>query len=294
MIAAYSYLEDKRLKNQWLVILVILLTACTSGVNLKDKSSGISSPTSNNVSEFTSLLRSTDVPVVSFDSLLYKKLSLDSNNSINISETSPIVNFAEGNAFVAALIIPDGLGKFTFVLRSTIGNTVFIPHVIFLNQNLQEVWRIDDISNDKAGHLLMKSTFDGNLAKNMRYVIVYSQDKDLDGKTELFDISREYELKKGRVVPKANKVYATHEPIGTVNIAIEDVFYRSNSLSISSSGGEDDIVKGFTMPNDDQKTSIMLRESEYYLDEISKAIKDGDLEHALRLVEKAKSVLATK
>jgi maltose operon periplasmic protein len=270
------------------VILVILLTACTTRNNLADKSADMYSPMPSNLSQSTSLLRSADVQIVSFDSLLYKKLSLNINNRIKISETSPIIKFTEGNAFVAALVIPDSLSKFTFLLKSTIGNTVFIPHVIFLNQNLQEVGRIDDISNDNAGNLLMRKTFDENLAMSMRYIIVYSQDKDLDGKTELFDISREYEIKKGRVVPESNKLYAKHEPIGTINIAFEDVFYSAHSLSQSSTSGEDSIVNGIIEDNEVQKKSIMLSDTKFYLDEIGKAIKDGDLEHALRLIEKAK------
>ncbi|MFT7053009.1 MAG: maltose operon protein, partial [Psychromonas sp.] len=194
------YLKDGILKNLWFVLLASLLTACSASDNYVAHSFHTKDSQFTDVVKLTTKLRSPQVTSVAVNSLPFQMLSLKSDNHINITADSPVVNFPEGNSFVAALLAPENVNQFTFVLESTVGRTVFVPHVIFLNENLQEIARIDNAQFKNNKFFSIKKAFGGEQAQSIRYMLVYSKDSDLNGKTEVVNVAREYELDMGHDV----------------------------------------------------------------------------------------------
>ena len=282
------YLEDVILKNLWFVLLASLLTACSSSDNFVANAFRAENAQFTDAKNLTSQLRSPQVTSVTINSLPLQQLSLESSNRINITADSPIVNFPEGNSFVAALLVPKDLNKFTFVLESVVGRTVFVPHVIFLNESLVEVSRIDDFEYKTAGFLLIQKEMDAELTADIRYILIYSQDSDLDGRTEIFDAAREYELNKGNAVSDISfpRRYAKHSPIGKLNIRLKDVFFSAPVL-IAGENPTKNKANKMTIKTIDAAPSILSDTENFYLQLISKAIKENNLSRAVMLVEEA-------
>ncbi len=279
------------MKNLYLVLIAGLLSACSSSDNFVSDSFHPRDAQFTETAQLIAQLRSEQITAVALHELTFQKLSLDSSNHINITANSPVVNFPEGNAFVAALFLPEHIGQFTFVLESPVGRTVLVPSVVFLNENLQQVSRIDNAQFNKKGFFSIEKAFSSKEAQAIRYILVYSKNSELDGKTEVVDVAREYELSKGRVLPETTKLYAQHSPIGRMNIRFKDVFFTAQS--INQRPISDDTVSFKASP--DVKAPTILSDTEaFYLQQISKALQQGNAVRAKRLVEEAQRAGSTK
>jgi len=299
LIAAFL-LEDIILKKLWFIPLLSLLVACTSSNDLV-----ITSPFSKWDTQFTDVvqltkqLRSGQVEPVPLNDLLFQMVSLDNNNKIDITANSPIVNFPEGNSFVATLLLPEHISRFNFTLESTAGRTVFVPSVIFLDENMREVDHIADAQFNAKGFFTIEKELTAEISEAIRYIVIYSKDSELDGKTELVDPAREYEFRsKGIELSEYSfpKLYAKHSPIGKMTVNLKDVFFRAqtknsniathNALANKTTTLESPLVA---------EGPIILSDTEaFYLKQISKAIKENNLSRALTLVEEATRVGSTK
>lgn len=282
------------MKNLYIVLLAGFLVACSSGNDFEITNPFRTWDTQfTDVNDLTAQLRSDKIKPVPLNDLPFQIASLESSNRINITANSPIVNFPEGNSFVSALLIPDNVNKFTFILESHIGRTVFVPHVIFLNENLQEVSRVDDFEYKPAGFLLMQKEFKAELTPDIRYILIYSQDSDLEGRTEIVDVAREYELKKGKELPDSSypKLYAKHSPIGNISVYFKDVFFSAQSIKQGLAAEDTTAFKSAPLV----KAPAILNDTEaFYLEQISKAIKENNPSRALSLVEEAERAGSTK
>jgi maltose operon protein len=279
-------------KKLWIVPLVSLLVACSSSNELV-----ITNPFSTWDSQFTDVaqlsaeLRSEQIKPVQLNNLPFQMASLDSNNKIDITADSPIVNFPEGNSFVAALLIPEHISTFTFALESKAGSTVFVPSVIFLDENMQQVARIDDAQFNAKGFFTIEKALTAAMTRASRYIVVYSKDSDLGGRSELVDVAREYELAKGKELSEYSfpKLYAKHSPIGKITVRFKDVFFSVKSLNtglVTKNTRVNKTTMLETTPLGETPTILSDTEA-FYLEQISKAIKENNLSRAVSLVEEA-------
>ena len=269
------------LKNLFCILLVGLLAACSSSDNFIFR---ISDTQLDAAEKLTTQLRTEQIKSVSQNSLSFQMASLDSNNHIDITADSPVVKFLEGNSFVAPLFLPEHLDRFTFVLESAASRTVFVPSVIFLNENLEEVVSINNALFNSKGFFSIEKTFSGEIAQSIRYMLVYSKDSELNGRTEIVNVAREYELSKGKVVTEVSfpRLYVKHSPIGKLDIRFEDVFYSAEA----STNSLDRKNSKQTSPTD-EKPVILSDTEDFYLQQISKALQEGNDSRAKLLVKEA-------
>ncbi|MFT6927674.1 MAG: maltose operon protein [Psychromonas sp.] len=289
------YLEDKILKKLWLVVLVSLLAACSSGGNVVTDVFRTWNTQFSDVAELTAKLRTKQIKPVPVINLPFQMLSLDSNNRIDITDSSPVVNFPQGKSFVAALLLPEQISRFTFSLESITGRTVFVPSVVFLNENLQEVSHSADAQFTDEGVYSIENAFTAEMTQAIRYVLVYSKDSVLDGKTELVDPIREYEKNKGNDLSESSypKVYAKHSPIGHLNIRLKDVFFSAPLPMIGENTTKNE-ANQMTIKTIDAAPTILSDTEEFYLQQISKALKEDNLSRAKSLVKEAERAGSTK
>lgn len=283
-------LEDKKLKNICFVLLAGLLAGCSSSGNVVNDTSRAVKSQFADIEKLTEQLRTEQVNPVPLNKLAFRMLSLESTNRIDITADSPIVNFPEGNSFVAALLLPERMSSFSFSLDSITGRTVFMPSVLFLDKNFQEIVRIDDVElNNRA--LSLQKDFSEEMANKTRYILVYTKDSELDGKTALRDIAREYEEAKGNELSEITypKPYAKHSPIGNINVSLKNVFFSAQTIDaglVPEDSAQNKTVTLSTAPL--VEAPIILSDTEaFYLQQISKAIKDDNLSRAKSLVEEA-------
>jgi maltose operon protein len=288
------FLEDRILKKLCVVLLTSLLAACSSSDNIVTNAFRTLDTQFSDVAHLSAQLRSDQVKPVSLNNLSFQIASLDSNNKIDITASSPVINFPEGNSFVAALFLPESINRFTFVLESKAGRTVFVPSVVFLNENNQQIARIDNAQFNAKGFFSIERTFTAESAQAIRYILVYSKNSDLDGRSELVDPAREYELSKGRELSEQSfpKLYTKHSPIGHLNIQFKDVFFSAQA--INNQGTKQNKVTMVKSAPLVKPPTILSDTEVFYLQQISKAIKEGNGLRAKSLVEEAERAGSTK
>lgn len=287
------------MKKLCLVLLASLLVACSTSDNIVKDSLRTWEAQFVNEAKLTAQLRSEQTTPVALNELAFQRVSLDHSNRIDITADSPIVNFPEGNSFVAALFLPEHISRFTFVLESKAGSTVFVPSVIFLDENLQQVARIANAQFNDERFFSIEKAFSSEQAQAIRYILIYSKDSDLDGKSEVVNVAREYELKKGNAVSEIAfpKLYAKHSPIGRLKIRLEDVFYSAEAIhdGLPAEGSKQNkTVKFITAPIVVETPTILSDTERFYLEQISKALQQGNDLRAKRLVEEAQRAGSTK
>jgi maltose operon protein len=292
------YLRGFFLKKLPFALLACLLTSCSAPNHFVHESfSSLNEQLSNNTA-LISQLRSNSIKTTSIKQLPFQMLSLNSNNKIEISGQSPVVHFTDGNAFVAALFLPKHINGFSFNLKSNAGKTVFVPSVIFLNNDLAEVSRIDSGQFNKKGFFSIEKTFTDKLAQSIRYILVYSKDSVLNGHTEVINVAREYELEKGNEASEVSfpRLYAKHSPIGSISISFNDVFFSADLVSsrlLGSAAEQNKIIDISTQKS--VNTPAILSDTEaFYLVLIKKAMQSGDKIRAKNLMEEAERAGSTK
>ena len=286
----YFLLEDNTLKNLYFVLLAALLGGCSAVGLVTDSVRAVESQFTDS-EKLTQQLRASQVNIVPLEDLTFRVLTLDNSNRIDITPKSQVANFTEGNSYVAALLLPERISRFTFHIQSITGKTVFVPSVIFLDDDFQEVARLSDAKLiDRK--LMLEKTFDESMTNNVRYILVYSKDSDLDGKTELKDLVREYEESAGRSISEAAypTPYTYHAPIGNINVTIKDAYFDANIAKKRKKREE----SPKQVVNSIQTVDILNDTEAFYLQQISKAVNEGNLPRAKSLTEEAVRAGSTK
>lgn len=271
------------MKKLLLVLLVSSLTACSSGGNFASDSVRTWKTQSIDIAEITTKLRGQQYTAIELKDIQYQGVSVDSNNNIDISVNSPVVNFPEGESFTGALILPKNMTSFTFYLESIASRSVFVPTVIFLNENLEQIDIIDDYVLEKRGFFSLEKKMDTKVSKNARYVLIYTKDNELDGRTELFDIAREYEESRGKELSEFTypRRYAEHSPIGTLNVQLKNVFFNTGFVAQNVTP----VATESKMPTSTEAA---------ILQKISDEVTQDNIAGAIKLVEEAEKAGSTK
>jgi len=269
-----------------------LLGACASSNNRVANSLQTWDAAVSTTTELSTQLRSPQTVTIPLDQIAFQLATIDSVNNLKINTNSPIVSFPEGNSFVGGLFLPKHISRFTFALESDAGRTVFVPSVIFLNDNLQVLSRIDDVQFNSKGYFSFEKEFNADSAQGIRYIVVYSKDSELDGKSELIDIAREYELMKGKELPELSypKLYSKHSPIGNVSVNLSEVYFNTQAIN-----NELQVKQTTTAVSKSADMPTILADTEaFYLEQISNAIKADNGKRAMSLVEEAERAGSTK
>lgn len=272
-----------------------MLVACSSSANLKGDVNHSDETRAANEEKQIEQLRAEQAQAVSLDKLSYQMLSLEGSNRIDITPESPIVQFPDGKAYVAALFIPEQINRFKFVLESEAEKTVLVPSVLMLDEKMQQVAQLGDASFDAKGYFILEETFEANIADSIRYIIVYSKEKDLSGTTEVVNVAREYEIAKGNAVSDVAfpRLYAKHSPFGRVNIRLEDIFYSAKAIQ-NKARVQSPKPPSTVTPSAIEKPTILSDTEAFYLQQISKAVAQGDDVRAKNLVEEAERAGSVK
>lgn len=219
------------MKNSWLFVVVALLAGCSSGTGVMD----INNPFRTWDSQFadqekiTEKLRSPQAQPTSLDSLQFQLAPLETKIQVDITESSPVITFPQGKSYVAPLVMPATLNQFTFELESLIGRTVFVPHVLFLDENLQEVTQIHQLEVITDGYIRIKKVFTKELAPRIRYIVVYTDNQALNNRTELPNEPKPYDIALGKEPEDMKKFYAKNSALGNLNIRLSNVYFAASN-----------------------------------------------------------------
>ncbi|WP_354623397.1 MalM family protein [Psychromonas sp. MME2] len=254
--------------------------------------------------------------------LPFQLAPLENTIQVDITEKSPVVNFPEGKSYVAPLMLSSSLNQFTFELESLIGRSVFVPSVLFLDENLQKVAQMNSHELITDEYLRMKREFSEELATKIRYIVVYTRNELLDSKTELPNPRNDYDIALGMQPEDMKKFYAKNSALGHLNVKISNVFFAAPAVlpttgeSGIKSAEHDNVTLSVKKTAIDplpqtvgtsvvesksdivaQPTAIptILPDTEaFYLKQITIAVKEDNLARAWSLVEEAQRAGSTK
>ncbi|NLS11684.1 hypothetical protein HGP28_02115 [Vibrio sp. SM6] len=255
----------------------------------------------------------------------YRKITEPSSIDVMIDTSSPMVQFRTGNSYVAGIELPKSKSDITLEVASLIGDEVFIPKVLVLDKYHNAIDLIADetIVFEKAG-LFNQNQFSGTyiLAKNQdsgpepRYLVIFT-DENQDQKFTQREKPNDLAIRSGNIT--ANKINNTslkarHSATGEVMldidytpfIEVEQKMEKVNQVVMENrvkatavlsdqktANNESVITTKNNIPeindNNITKSEEPLSKQEVYIKLINHALKNGDIDKALEIVDYSKS-----
>jgi maltose operon protein len=266
----------------------------------------------------------------SINELQYQPLVAEQKKVVAIDGSSPAFNFPEGKSYYAAFKLPTNSGDLRVTVAGLIDKTLFNPTVLLLDSQFKPTRTIGaDIITYKPARMLDGDRVEGVFTidrsyvgnpNNETYMVIYTTQATLNQTTQAMSPSK--------MMAKSLSVqdYGAKDPIiphsawGVVTLDVEDLsasalgdnFYKPvyqeaidantpivdatpNKLVVpvaTAATATATSVAGATVA---KPAPAMLSETEaFYQSQIEKAVKAGDIDKAMKLVNEAERAGSTK
>lgn len=265
----------------------------------------------------------------SINELRYQPLTAEQKRVIAIDGSSPAFNFPEGKSYYAAFKLPTNSGDLKITVAGLIDKTLFNPTVLMLDSQFKPTRTIgSDIITYKPARMLDGDRVEGVFTidrsyvgnpNNETYMVIYTTQATLSQTTQAMSPSK--------MMAKSLSVqdYGAKDPIiphsawGVVTVDVEDMsasklgdnFYKPvyqeainantpivdptpNKLVVPAATATAAAVATSTAVVT-KPAPAMLSETElFYQSQIEKAVKAGDIDKAMKLVNEAERAGSTK
>ncbi|MGH1388836.1 MAG: MalM family protein [Aeromonas jandaei] len=259
--------------------------------------------------------------------LRYQPLTAEQKKVIAIDGSSPAFNFPEGKSYYAAFKLPTNSGDLKITVAGLIDKTLFNPSVLMLDSQFKPTRTIgSDIITYKPARMLDGDRVEGVFTidrsyvgnpNNETYMVIYTTQATLSQTTQAMSPSK--------MMAKSLSVqdYGAKDPIiphsawGVVTIDVEDMsasklgdnFYKpvyqeaiNANTPIVDPTPNKLVVPAATAAAVATRAAVpvkpapaMLSETEaFYQSQIEKAVKAGDIDKAMQLVNEAERAGSTK
>lgn len=241
---------------------------------------------------------------------------------LTIDSKQPTFQFDEGMSYFAAYRLPVNTGNLAISIASQVSKTVLIPQVIMLDAQFKVTRVLGDsvfsyqpaylLENDRVeGKLFVDRSMPGNPAAET-YMIVYAPASKLAGSTTILHPSKAFARANSTVEPDIKDPVIPHSPWGLVQIKVADmtkgqgleaVFKPEYADKVAMSKGTPAVttavaagtVTAAAVVAPAKPAPAMLSETEaFYQSQIEKAVKAGDIDKAMQLVNEAERAGSTK
>ena len=215
---------------------------------------------------------------------------------------------------VAAYSVPANIGELTLTLSSEVNKqtSVFAPNVLILDQNMtpsayfpSSYFTYQEPGVMSADRLEGVMRLTPALGQQKLYVLVFTTEKDLQQTTTLLDPAKAYAKGVGNAIPDIPDPIARHTTDGLLKLKV-----KTNSSSsvlvgpLFGSSGPGPVTVGNTAapvyaapaaaPAPAKKAEPVLNDTEtYFNNAIKQAVKNGDVDKALKLLDEAERLGST-
>ncbi|WP_231499726.1 MalM family protein [Aeromonas jandaei] len=263
----------------------------------------------------------------SISELRYQPLAAEQKKLIAIDGSSPAFNFPEGKSYYAAFKLPTNSGDLKITVAGLIDKTLFNPTVLMLDSQFKPTRTIgSDIITYKPARLLDGDRVEGVFTidrsyvgnpNNETYMVIYTTQATLSQTTQAMSPSKMMAKSLSVQDYGAKDPLIPHSAWGVVSVDVEDMsstklgdnFYKPvyqdainantpivdptpNKLVVPAATAAA-VAMSSAVP--DKPAPAMLSETEaFYQSQIEKAVKAGDIDKAMQLVNEAERAGSTK
>ncbi|CNI45409.1 maltose regulon periplasmic protein [Yersinia massiliensis] len=231
---------------------------------------------------------------------------------VKLTSVSPQISQGNIEGAVAAFALPADRGSMEITLSSLVtDNQLYSPSVLVLDEQMRPAayYPASYFTYEKAGIMtsdrlqgVMKLT--PALGQKQIYLLVYTTREDLAKTTKLLDPAKAYAMGVGNAVPDIPDPIAKHTPTGNLKIKATAEQGMGNVMIglIQSAPASPPVVVGSTQtaavaapaPAPVKPAEPMLSETENYFNQaIKDAVKSGDVDKALKLLNEAEHLGST-
>lgn len=297
----------KMKKNLVALCLSAGLLACVPGVTLADV---------NYVPQNTSAAPA--IPTAALQQLTWTPVDQSKTQSTQLATGGQQLNVAGITGPVAAYSVPANIGELTLTLSSEVNKqtSVFAPNVLILDQNMtpsayfpSSYFTYQEPGVMSADRLEGVMRLTPALGQQKLYVLVFTTEKDLQQTTTLLDPAKAYAKGVGNAIPDIPDPIARHTTDGLLKLKV-----KTNSSSsvlvgpLFGSSGPGPVTVGNTAapvyaapaatpaaaPAPAKKAEPVLNDTEtYFNNAIKQAVKNGDVDKALKLLDEAERLGST-
>jgi maltose operon protein len=265
------------------------------------------------------------IPTAALQQLAWTPVDQSKTQTTQLSTGGQQLNVPGISGPVAAYSVPANIGELTLTLTSVVDKqtSVFAPNVLILDQNLtpSAFFPSDYFSYQEPG-VMSADRLEGvmrltpALGQQKLYVLVFTTDKDLQQTTKLIDPAKAYAKGTGNSVPDIPDPLARHVTDGQLKLKVS----TNNASSVLvgplfGSSGPGPVTVGNTAapataytapaapaaapvaapaPAPAKKAEPVLNDTEaYFNNAIKQAVKSGDVDKALKLLDEAERLGST-
>ncbi|WP_240038663.1 MalM family protein [Aeromonas allosaccharophila] len=261
--------------------------------------------------------------------LQYQPLLAEQEKVIAIDGRSPAFNFPEGKSYYAAFKLPTNSGDLKITVAGLIDKTLFNPTVLLLDSQFKPTRTIGaDIITYKPARMLDGDRVEGVFTidrsyvgnpNNETYMVIYTTQATLSQATQAMSPSKMMAKSLSVQDYGAKDPLIPHSAWGVVKIDVEDLsasalgdnFYKpvyqeaidANTPIVDATPNKLIVpvataataVAGATATAAAKPAPAMQSETEaFYQSQIEKAVKAGDIDKAMKLVNEAERAGSTK
>ena len=239
-----------------------------------------------------------------------------------IDGKQPSYQFDEGMSYFAAYRLPANTGNLAITLASQVSKTVLVPKVIMLDAQFKVTRVLGEsvftyqpahlLDNDRIeGRVFVDRSMPGNPATET-YMVVYAPANETAGSTTILHPAKAFARANGTVEPDIKDPVIPHSPWGLVQIKVTDMAKGQGLEAVFKPEYADKVAMSQAKPATtavaataattaavaaapSKPAPAMLSETEsFYNAQIEKAVKAGDIDKAMQLVNEAERAGSTK
>ncbi|MCU7792149.1 MalM family protein [Aeromonas caviae] len=239
-----------------------------------------------------------------------------------IDGKQPSYQFDEGMSYFAAYRLPANTGNLAITLASQVSKTVLVPKVVMLDAQFKVTRVLGEsvftyqpahlLDNDRIeGKVFVDRSMPGNPATET-YMVVYAPADELSGSTTILHPAKAFARANGTVEPDIKDPVIPHSPWGLLQIKVVDMAKGQGLEAVFKPEYSDKVAMSQAKPATtavaataattaavaaapSKPAPAMLSETEsFYNAQIEKAVKAGDIDKAMQLVNEAERAGSTK
>jgi len=226
--------------------------------------------------------------VNSISGLQFAAMKLPSSVIFDVTPESQYLNYQSINSPVVAVELPANRGEYSLTISSLIGDTAFVPRAVIFDKNGNELesYGKDDFEYKKprmhlGNRLVAEKEFFPPRTEDSVFLVVYTDQKDIDGFTDVIHPARLDAEGRGNYLPEVKDIPIPNANVGKVEVTIDKPsFFSFGSNSESNAKPATATKVGSVQP----ETQI------YYHNAIQAAVKEDNLPKALSLLDEAKAL----